>query len=64
MIEAIVTLFALGMVLLVVFWLFILIPAEMAKYRNRSAIIWVLISLLFSPFLAIFLLWVLGKKTA
>ncbi len=64
MIEIIVSLFALGMVLLVVFWLVILIPAEMAKHRDRSAIIWVLISLLFSPFLAIFLLWVLGKKTA
>jgi hypothetical protein len=64
MIEIVVSLFAIAMVLLTTFWLVILIPAEMAQGRNRSAIVWVLVSLFFSPFLAIFLLWALGKKTA
>ncbi|PLL13883.1 hypothetical protein C0V75_00020 [Tabrizicola sp. TH137] len=41
-------------------WLFILLPARMAEARGRSAIGWVLVSLFFSPILAVFLLWVLG----
>jgi len=41
-------------------WLFILLPARMAEARGRSAVVWVLVSLFFSPFLAVFLLWVLG----
>ena len=41
-------------------WLLILLPAEMAEARGRSAFSWVLASLFFSPFLAIFLLWWLG----
>jgi hypothetical protein len=32
----------------------------MAEARGRSAIGWVLVSLFFSPILAVFLLWVLG----
>jgi hypothetical protein len=64
MIEIVISLFAMAMVLFVSFWLCILIPAEMAKGRNRSAIVWVLVSLLFSPILAIILLWALGPKAA
>jgi len=41
-------------------WLFILLPARMAEARGRSAVVWVLVSLFFSPFLAVFLLRVLG----
>lgn len=41
-------------------WLFILLPARMAETRGRSALGWVLISFIFSPFLAIFFLWLLG----
>ena len=41
-------------------WLFILLPARMAEARGRSAVVWVLLSLIFSPFFAIFLLWLLG----
>ena len=41
-------------------WLFILLPARMAEARGRSALGWVLISLFFSPFCAIFFLWLLG----
>ena len=43
-------------------WLLILLPAEMAEARGRSAFSWVLVSLFFSPFLAIFLLWWLGDQ--
>jgi hypothetical protein len=48
--------------LLVVLWLFILLPAGMAKNRGRSAFGWVLLSLLFSPILACLLLWLLGNN--
>ncbi|MGA0543244.1 hypothetical protein [Neotabrizicola sp. VNH66] len=41
-------------------WLFILLPARMAEARGRSAIAWVLLSLIFSPFFSIFFLWLLG----
>lgn len=60
MIEA-VLLLILGLVFFYfTIWLLILLPAEMAEARGRSAFNWVLISLLFSPFCAIFLLWWLG----
>ena len=42
-------------------WLFILLPARMAEARGRSAFGWVLVSIFFSPFLAVFLLWLLGS---
>jgi hypothetical protein len=41
-------------------WLFILLPARMAKMRGRSAFGWVLVSILFPPFLASLLLWLLS----
>ena len=41
-------------------WLFILLPARMAEARGRSAAGWVLLSFIFSPFFAIFFLWLLG----
>ncbi|SOB98378.1 hypothetical protein SAMN05877809_102223 [Rhodobacter sp. JA431] len=40
--------------------LFIWLPASMAKERGRSAVGWVLISLFFSPLIAIIGLLVLG----
>lgn len=46
--------------LYITLWLFILLPARMAEARGRSAIGWVLVSIFFSPILAVFLLWVLG----
>jgi len=46
--------------LYITLWLFILLPARMAEARGRSAIGWVLVSLFFSPILAVLLLWVLG----
>lgn len=44
-----------------VVWLYILLPAQMAGTRNRSAFIWVLISIVASPLVAILLLLVLGN---
>lgn len=49
------------LVLLFVLWLYILLPANMARERNRGALIWVLISLFGSPILAILLLIALGN---
>lgn len=50
----------LGFFLWLMLWLFVLLPADMAKERNRSATNWVLISLFVSPVLAILLLMALG----
>ena len=47
-------------VLFFTLWLFILLPAEMAEARGRSAVAWVLLSFIFSPFFAIFFLWLLS----
>ncbi len=41
-------------------WLYILLPAEMAEERGRSALGWVLITIIFSPFVSIIALLVLG----
>jgi hypothetical protein len=49
--------------LYIVIWFYIILPMEMADERGRSKAIWVLISILMSPFLAIFLLWLLGNAT-
>lgn len=45
-------------------WLYILLPAEMAQDRNRSALVWVLVSIFMSPILSIFLLWLMGPVEA
>ncbi|WP_085306966.1 hypothetical protein [Planktotalea arctica] len=42
------------------FLLVVTVPSDMAKERNRDPFAWVLISLPGTPFLAIFLLWLLG----
>lgn len=46
--------------LYVAVWLFILLPARMARARGRSVVFWVLVSILFSPILACLLLLILG----
>ena len=48
--------FALLLGLWIVLWLYFLLPAGIARNRNRSALIWVLISLFGSPILAVLLL--------
>lgn len=47
-----------------VIWLCVLLPAGMARRRNRSAFIWVLIGLFGSPILAVLLLLALGNSPA
>jgi hypothetical protein len=49
-----------GLMMWFIIWLVFLLPAEMARDRSRDPVSWVLVSLLGSPFLAIFLLWLLG----
>jgi uncharacterized membrane protein len=46
--------------LVIAIWLYTVVPAQMAGRRDRSAVGWVLISLIFSPFVAIIALLVLG----
>lgn len=60
MLEGLLSLAVGLLALCFVLWLFILLPADMARKRNRSALIWVLISLFGSPILAILLLVALG----
>ncbi len=55
--EFVIVLFSIGVAL----WLYIFLPADMAKARNRSTVIWVLISICFTPLTAIFGLLVLGQ---
>ena len=50
----------LGIVIWIAYWLYITVPAGMARKRRRDPTAWVLIAILGSPFLAIFLLLVLG----
>lgn len=45
-----------------VLWIYILLPAEMATKRGRSAFGWVVLSLFFSPILACLLLLLLGDN--
>jgi lipopolysaccharide export LptBFGC system permease protein LptF len=52
-----------GLIALAFFvWLFIYVPATMASNRDRSPILWVIVSLLITPLLSILLLWILGDK--
>ena len=60
MLETLCPLLAGLLGLLFVLWLFILLPAGMAKSRGRSALGWV--TLLFSLILACLLLLMLGKS--
>jgi hypothetical protein len=59
--EALAAVFIIGGALFA-FWLYILLPANMAAARGRSAFGWVLLSLLFSPILACLLLMLLGNN--
>ncbi|MBB5720973.1 uncharacterized protein YqhQ [Loktanella ponticola] len=62
--ESIIPIIAVILMLWFGLWLYILVPARMAESRNRSTVGWVLLSLIFSPILAILFLWVLGQKPA
>ena len=47
-----------------VLWIYILLPARMARERGRSEVGWVILGLISSPFLAILLLLLLGRSAA
>jgi hypothetical protein len=53
---------AYGAMLWLIVWFVIFLPARMAKKRNRSAVIWVLFSIILSPLVAVVLLLLLGKN--
>jgi hypothetical protein len=43
------------------FWLCILLPAQLAATRGRSAVIWVILTIFLSPLLTIPLLLIFGR---
>ena len=43
-------------------WLYIILPAQMARSRNRSVFGWILISLIASPVLSLLALLYLGRR--
>lgn len=43
-------------------WLTFVVPTQMAEDRGRSALAWILVSLLLSPLVAILLLWMIGPS--
>ncbi|MAM61429.1 hypothetical protein [Maritimibacter sp. UBA3975] len=59
--EALVNLILFGLFAFLVVWVYFFLPAGMASRRNRSPVIWVLISLVGRPLLAILLLLALGE---
>jgi hypothetical protein len=60
--DAVFGIFAFILICWFLVWFAILLPHRMAKNRNREAFAWVLVSLIGSPFLAIFALLILGQK--
>ncbi len=58
--EQLFVIIAGALALFFLIWLYILLPAGMAERRNRSQLIWVLISFVGSPILACLLLLALG----
>ncbi|PTX72446.1 hypothetical protein [Sulfitobacter mediterraneus] len=63
-VSLVLTLLLTVFVVYLVLWFCILLPASMAKRRGRSQVIRVLVSVLITPFLAIFLLWAFGDAKA
>lgn len=55
-------LFAMVAGLCLLLWLVFVVPYRMAKARKRDSLAWVIVSVLGSPFLAIFLLLFLGNS--
>lgn len=53
---------AIIVIALVVLWLWIFVPAKMARNRGRSAIGWVLLFWVITPFWGMIALWVLGDS--
>lgn len=48
--------------ILIIYYLYVKIPMEMAENRGRDPYKWLIVSIFFSPFVAIFLLWLLEDR--
>lgn len=59
----IVNILLIAALVLFLLWIFIILPYQMAERRNRSGILWVILTILISPLLTILLLLLLGRKT-
>lgn len=51
---------AFALMVYVMYALCIAIPMDMARDRHRDPVLWLIVSFLCSPFVAIFFLWILG----
>lgn len=61
--ETVLTVILLIVGIWFLWWIYITVPMEMARARNRDAAGWLLVSIFASPIVAIFFLWMLGPKT-
>lgn len=53
---------AIIVIVLLVLWLWVYVPARMARRRGRSAVGWVLLFWVITPFWGMVALWVLGDS--
>jgi hypothetical protein len=60
--EAFSTVIFAGLALWFLIWFSILLPYRMATYRKRDGYVWVAISIIGTPFLAIILLLIAGER--
>lgn len=60
--ETLINIFLILALAVFMAFLFIYIPMQMAKARNRNPYFWIAISIIFSPLIAAFLLWVSGPQ--
>lgn len=60
--DVFILIIAYGAMLWFIVWFVIFLPAGMAKKRNRSAVVWVLVSIILSPLVAILLLVMVGRN--
>lgn len=63
LLQTILTVLLVVVAVALTWWLFISLPFRMAEDRFRSGVFWVLVSVIFSPFVSILLLWLLDEKT-
>lgn len=62
MAEEPISIIAIILALIVILWLYIFLPAEMARKRGRSTIGWILLFWIISPLWGIIVLLVLGDS--
>ncbi len=62
MTEATITIIVIIIAVVFILWLYIFLPAKMARKRGRSAIVWILLFGILSPFWGIILLLAIGDS--